>query len=394
MTRPSALSTGRRSSDALLRVVRSFPEPAALDWSVIDGARFVAQAEYHRVGCLLRPSLTVGSDVPAKISAYSKAANARWQFTTGRVDADLVRLHDALGTLEQPWLVVKGPALEALAYRDGRRDYRDLDLLVDGRELHAAIAAIESAGGSLLDRNFELMLAMRSGELTMQMPKGTIIDLHWQTVHTILNRRHFRIRIPDMLARAVPVAVREVEVLTLDPTDTLIFACIHACLSGADRLLWFKDIELLLSHTKWRPDLLVTRSRDARVGLVVALMLQRADSLLHLGVDHALIRQLDKHRAWQAGGAMLNRWVSPQQRERGRSDRAFFAATRTNARDSMLELLRKGVGDRRSAADAAHPWRSYPVAGNPLHQDLDSGSRANYFEAARAETQAQVRQVS
>jgi hypothetical protein len=81
-------------------------------------------------------------------------------------------------------------------------------------------------------------------------------------------------------------------VRTLDPTDTLIHLCLHAAISGGDRLVWVKDIERAVAVRPPDWDELVSRCARWSVGAPVGLMLARAAAFLGAEVPGTALRTL------------------------------------------------------------------------------------------------------
>ncbi len=72
---------------------------------------------------------------------------------------------------------------------------------------------------------------------------GTSVAVHWHLRQPSSVRSTFRIEMDELFERSRRVSLDGPEVLTLDPTDTLLHLALHAGLSGAAKLSWLKDIE-------------------------------------------------------------------------------------------------------------------------------------------------------
>jgi hypothetical protein len=156
---------------------------------------------------------------------------------------------------------VKGPALAAVAYRrPDLRAYKDLDLLVPAPVFEDAVRLLEANGIPLLDRNWTLVSHEVRGQLHLQLPMGTVTDLHWHLV----NQYRDRLRIPmgELFDRSRRVEVGGRPVSVLDPVDGLIHICLHAALSGGERLIWLKDLDLLRRKVHVRQTLAADGSFD------------------------------------------------------------------------------------------------------------------------------------
>lgn len=251
----------------------------------------VALARYHGVlGMLAEPLATVAGAPPALREAARAALEASVHRHL-RATWDLAQVGRILDPTGVAWAVVKGPAAVELLYGGGGgRDYVDLDILVDPAGFGTVIEALEAHGLALLDRNWAVLRREMRGEVHHRGASGLEIDLHWNLVN--MYRGRMRIRSGELLGRAVPATLAGVTVRTLDPTDSLLHVCLHAAISGGDRLVWLKDIERAVAMRG--PDWDELRARCARwkVGAPVGLMLARSAAVLDAAVPGPVSRAL------------------------------------------------------------------------------------------------------
>jgi hypothetical protein len=208
-----------------------------------------------------------------------------------RATWELSGIKQALDRTSVPWVVVKGPAAVELLYRGkSGRLYHDLDLLVESSGFRQVLSALETNGLQELDRNWAVLRRDMRGEVHYGAPNRLEVDLHWNLV----NMYRGRMRIPprELLRRAVAVQLAGVEVCTLDPTDSLIHLCVHAAISGGDRIVWLKDIERATANRTPVWDDVVSRSRRWNVAVPVGLMLSRSAAFLGAQVPERVIRDL------------------------------------------------------------------------------------------------------
>jgi hypothetical protein len=230
----------------------------------------------------------------------------------------LSRLAPILDASGVAWAVVKGPVAVELLYgpRSGRA-YHDLDVLVDPGGFATVLAALEDAGYAPLDRNWAVLRRDMRGEVHYRGTEGVEIDLHWDLVNMYRGRIRFGAR--ELLSRAVRVDLAGCRAPTLDPTDSLAHLCLHAAISGGDRLIWVKDIERAIASRPPDWDELVRRCRLWRIGAPVGLMLARSRDFLGAPVPdsvittllprptRALVAALDRLFPWpQAQGRLAN----------------------------------------------------------------------------------------
>lgn len=287
--------TSIASATALLRACLLEPggsDPASvarlLEQAPTDA--ILALARYHGVtGLLLEPLGRLAA--PDALLGPARAAFEISVHRHLRSTWDLAQLVKILGPTGVPWVVVKGPAAVELTYGGrGGRSYIDLDLLVHPAGFGPVIEALEANGLALLDRNWAVLRRDMRGEVHHRGPSGLEVDLHWNLVN--MYRGRMRIGTGELLGRSVPVRLAGVDVRTLDPTDSLVHLCLHAAISGGDRMIWLKDIERAVAVRPPDWDELVVRSRRWKVSAPVGLMLERAAAFLGAAVPAAVLQAL------------------------------------------------------------------------------------------------------
>jgi hypothetical protein len=279
----------------------------------------LAVARYHGVSGLISPVLLRLDGVPETLLAelrsdFDASVHRHLQSTW-----ELSRLKATLDPTGVPWVVIKGPvAVELLYGGRGGRLYQDVDILVDPSGFREVLAALEASGLRQLDRNWAVLRRDMRGEVHYGGATGLEIDLHWNLVN--MYRGRMRISTRELLGRAAEVRLAGVDVSTLDPTDSLIHLCVHAAISGGDRILWMKDIERAVAVRPPDWDDLVARARRWHVAAPAGLMLARSARFLGAGVPGEVvsdlvgpgamrfIRGIDRLFPWQRA---LGRLTSP-----------------------------------------------------------------------------------
>ncbi len=241
---------------------------------------------------------------------------------------------------------IKGPVLaEAVYRRPDLRSYVDLDVLVEPDAFETALHVLEGAGARIYERNWSLVRDRELGELRLITPSGGVIDLHWHLFNDPRARAEFPVDLAAVHERLRPVPVGGAVVYTLDPVDTVLHLALHACLAGAHRLVWLKDIEqaLLVDDFDWTE--LVERACACRAGLAIALVLARAHLLLGISIPRAVVSQLAPGRWWRAVLSSVDRLDSPARWQSGGSVSQLVArSTRNTGMSSAL-----AAGGRASA---------------------------------------------
>ena len=345
LVRLATAAVGRPDLDALPEELLSAPTLAAAP----------THARLHRVeGCVhetLRARAAVDPSILATL-ANARTGAARQHLRTVRT---VRALASVLGDAGIGWLVMKGPVLAGRLYGDvGLRSSIDLDLLVARRDFARAVRALEAAGYVHLFRNWPFVWDARAGELPLGAGDVTL-DAHWHLLFGAYDRRHFDLDPAAFMERARVVDVGGVAIPTFDEVDTLLHLALHGAHSGADRLVWLKDIERSLSVE--RPDLdeLVARARRFRCHLPVGVALRRAQRTVAAPVPDGLVEALSGRAVRDVDRALTSAF--PVERTLDRGNPATFVA-------------RCLVGSRRGSV-ARLAGAGYHYATHRRRQDLD-----------------------
>src|SRR5262249_24339564 len=154
--------------------------------------------------------------------------------------------------------------------------------------------------------------------------------VHWHLLNRSSVRSAFRIEMDELFERSRRVSLDGPEVLTLDPTDTLLHLALHAGLSGGAKLSRLKDIGRAASVEPIEWEALMGRARGWCAGEVVAASFRRSRALLDAPIPHEVIEALSGSRVWQTLVKGSER-LSPPDRPPNRTTlaRAVTRATRS-----------------------------------------------------------------
>ena len=369
------------------------PDPGLQNPVVVDLARrcdsrvLLNAAHRHALTAALHLQLAGGDGVSTEVA---EVLELRWRAQAARelrIRADLRSLLPALAPAAGRWCFVKGPVLAHLAYpRPDAREYADLDLLVDRRSLGPVLEALEAAGASVHDRNWPLVHQSMRGELTVILPFGTILDLHWHLITERSVRADFTFAMDPVLDAVRPVSWDGETVQAPGPADMLLHLCAHAVLSGGQKLAWWQDVANVVRHDPPDWDLFTRRAADSGLGLVSAVMLERACKLLEVPLPSGLLDGLARRRGWRtvvtAADARRSVLVVHDGALTGQT---MLASTRGSTRASLARLTAQvGLATRDVVRNREHPWRHRGQIGsmppdNPLHQDRGGAARRMAF---------------
>ena len=275
------MSVGSSSliASMLVAAVRQTP-PVPVDWAGVDPDLVLRSSVEHRCAPALYLWLRGQDGVPRQLLDPLRATHRDQMLRHMRRLAELSRVARALDAADISWVVVKGPVLsERLWPRSDMRQYADLDVVVDRRQLGEALDALEEGGATLVDRNWPMIRSTMRGELTLRLPHGTALDLHWHLVNERGERRMFDFPVEEMLARRVPAGLEGLQVDTLDPVDTVLHLAYHTARSGGQRLCGSRT-----SRRRAAPGVSwdVLQERAARYGcaLVLEVVARRCEAVL------------------------------------------------------------------------------------------------------------------
>jgi hypothetical protein len=262
-------------SELLLLLARADPDDAirariaTLATVIQEWDALLALAARHRVlPTVLR---NVPPTMPAPAAARLRAACAENGGHALRLAAALRTILDALGRHGVVAMPYKGPVLAAQLYGDvARRQYADLDLLVQPAQIPDAQRVLEQLGyqGDSL-RAWQTGLLRRNAHCVVHTGmEGDVVELHWRVtgrdypVALDLDRLWSRASTLSLAGREIPVPC---------PEDLLAMLCAHGAKHAWERLGWICDIDALLRTTpeiNW-PALLDDAERRGYVRLLL-----------------------------------------------------------------------------------------------------------------------------
>lgn len=259
---------------------------------------------------------------------------------------DLRFLHRTLDAAALPWLLLKGPSLTRVHGAAMLRTYGDLDVLVHGAALRDVICALEGGGAQVFDRNWTLIRRAAKGEVHLELPSGSHLDLHWHLINDQDRRQAFTIPLEQLLDDAVDLDLDGTSARVLHPADEICYVALHALLSGAHRLVWLKDVERLLHHVAVPAGSIADRARSWGVALPLAMLLHRIDRCLGLPpAGRELLTLLPEGRAWQWVGQQVWQRVPATIDPSARSPARLVArSTRPTTGSSVGTLVRRSTG--------------------------------------------------
>ena len=335
-----------------------------------EPAAFAAAVRYHRLAPLAHVLLRDGEpNLAEELRPDRDQARAMHLHATTLL-GHLGELLDGVG-----WVVFKGPVLSELAHPvPGLRSYKDLDLLVRPADLREVSLRLHGAGWTIADFEDMLRNPALPGEMHWRSPSGVLMDLHWSMINMADRRRRLAVSTTDLLDRREQVPLGFASAHTLDPVDGLLHVCLHAALTGANKLLYLVDAQRMAARiTDWA--LVGARAADWKVSPHVALVLHRAHRCLGGDLPQGLDRVLGSSAAFRALTAAVDR-AAPVQRARTEP-----GVARLVARAVRPGALRTSVASARSVS---RRLRERPARARTGRTTAGDGALELYLERVEA----------
>jgi hypothetical protein len=342
-----------------------------------DLSALPAAAAFHGVTGWVHHSLATCPSADPGLVAEVRHNYHQARLVHLRALADLALIGRAFDDLGASWLVAKGPVLAEVIYdRPDLRTYTDLDLFVAPGWFGPALEALEGLGARLLDRNWDQLRRTMVSEVHVAAPHGTMVEVHFHLLNDAPQRHRFTVPMAELYANPRRARVGDRLVPTLDAVDTLVYLCLHACLSGADRLVWLKDVEQAATAVAVQWDDVVQRSHQYGAGMAVAFMLASGREAIGVDVPAHVVRTLSGSASWAALARGARRWWPPERASGRRSpSRTLARSTGPDARTTAREAARRTYAALRGPTGDPTYW-------DRMRQEI--GSREGFVAAVAA----------
>jgi hypothetical protein len=275
--------------DALVRDLAG-----GLDWGAL-----VDVAGRHRIEGLVFTALRRAGVTPpppfAERLGERAAAIARRGLQQAAESVRLQRVLDAAGA---PNLIVKGVALDALAWgRLGLKQAWDIDILVDPGDVETAAAVLARQGYAVAkpkgldEEGWRLWVAhAKEGEWVHGLT-GAVVELHWRLTDAATLLPGLTARSPGRtlaVAPGSPLTVR-----TLPAPETFAYLCVHGTSHAWSRLKWLADVGALVAQLETSERLELHRAAVALgAGRCSAVTMALCARLLQIPLPPALADEI------------------------------------------------------------------------------------------------------
>jgi Uncharacterised nucleotidyltransferase len=241
----------------------------------------VDTAVRHRVAEYV---LRAGLDLPEGVAHQLRTESLAAQALVMLLDAELERVSQTFDGYGVPVVVLKGPGLARTIYPDrALRPYSDLDLNIHAEDEARAVAALRECGYRELEPD---QTAMRPGHTA---PDTACAPYHRQFAGSA-GRVLIELHLDGLQLGVTPIGETQrwaraqalpgvPGALMLGPTDQLVELCVHAQKHGYSRLIWLKDLDLLVrrrgAHIDWPLVTRIARAEGVTASVWYALRLTR-----------------------------------------------------------------------------------------------------------------------
>jgi hypothetical protein len=267
----------------------------------LDWPEAMAIAEHHRLSPIVYEMVANG----ARDLVSPPQLNALRQATTRSTGSGMVLLHELL-RLQQLFeaarlfvIPYKGPILAWIAYGSFvRREYSDLDFVVEQRCIPDVVALLNASGYSPQFDPREVHDGKKEsapGQYSfLSSPHKILIEIHSERT-----LRYFPKPIDFQLlaSRSMTVEIGEQHIRTFSVEDTLVMLCVHGAKHFWERLSWVLDIaKLVTAHeVNWPLALEIAGKMESTRVLLLGLYL--AHDLFGAPLSDPVVQAISRDRA-------------------------------------------------------------------------------------------------
>ena len=217
-------------------------------------------------------------------------------------DAELARLARA----GVPAVLLKGAALRLTAYRDSaERDFADIDLLVPGESLEAAVEALVAAGYRAGPAHERALYLKHHHHLVLEKAPGFVVEIHWALDS---GSSAFALDAEAFRRDARPLTTPQGVAALVPGPEHMVLHLAHQNLeTGFGHLRRLVDVDRTIAGAPafdWQR--LGSEARRMRVESVLALTLRLAERLLQAPVAAGFVASLGVTSVVRAHLALLD----------------------------------------------------------------------------------------
>jgi hypothetical protein len=223
---------------------------ASLRERLADVPDLVALADAHKVTPWLAAAVASDAeflDEPA-LRPLTEAATGQ-AFHTLRRFAELSAILTLLNDADVPVVVLKGPVLGQTVYPEASlRPYGDVDMLIHERDLVLVSRMLIARGyeekNGAHDHGGERLHECHGvfQRIFTNQSSGQIVEVHCDHLQIGLEP----VGMDEIWAKSIPIRLGRGHARALEPHDLFVQLCVHLQRHGYERLIWFKDLDLIV----------------------------------------------------------------------------------------------------------------------------------------------------
>ncbi|MCC6381080.1 MAG: nucleotidyltransferase family protein [Dehalococcoidia bacterium] len=245
--------------------------PAAAIAALPDTTALAELAERHRVAPWLAAAIRTSPalDDEALLRPITRAAQ-RQSFATMPLMAELSVILEHLNANEVPVVVLKGPGVAGAFYPGrGLRPFGDLDILVPESSLPLVRSFLGARGYSEMHEHDDSGRIHHCHGLFQRIfvhpERGHIVEVHCDHLQIGLEP----VSMEQIWERSEPMQFGRGQARVLELHDLIVHLAVHLHRHGFNRLIWFKDLDLIIRQRS--VDWSVVRERAEAQGCLASL---------------------------------------------------------------------------------------------------------------------------
>jgi hypothetical protein len=230
------------------------------------------------------------SDVPAEVQREFEVFQRYHLARSLHIANELINIGEQFTKKGIRYAVFKGVALSILLYKDlAGREFNDIDVIVDEKDVRLAEKIIESFGYVAPSGNAQFRTAFLSYQRQYQFvdkAANLAVDLHWDFVGS---GEYFPISTSEIWSTLGSASIAGRDIPTLGLSELAIFLAGHGTKEGWRSLGWIIDFgEFLQQNPDLEWDTVYRRARHHRCGRSILLATSLAVALLGVRITPAL----------------------------------------------------------------------------------------------------------
>ena len=221
----------------------------------IDWKEFTRLVIKHRlVSHVLKHSKFLAEKIP--IHTYEKLIELRLERSKTSLNfaIHVIRIFQKFEENQIKHCFFKGPLLSLELYKDvGYRNFRDIDVLVEQKNVEKAKTIIEDLGFDCIYPAFQLTTKQQKVNYKLSHHyhfihpvQATQVELHWNITNP---KSFYNKKTKDIIANSREIKVSNYSLPYLSKIDNIVYQASHGSIHQWYRLFWLKDFSVLISNT-------------------------------------------------------------------------------------------------------------------------------------------------